>query len=408
MKQNVWILNHYAGPPEICGGIRHFEFAKNLIQKGYKVKVFAANSTHKADTVKLEKNALFSYQIYDDVPFIFIKARNYNNELKRIFNMIDFSRGLLKASRKFDNPKPDVILASSVHPLTWLSGLKLAKRYKAEFIAETRDLWPATLISMEQFGEKSIPAKILYAIEKKIYTKADKLIFTIPGGKDYLKDKNINRKNVFYINNGVNLESFQKNINENQYKDPDLYKKDTFKVIYTGAISKFNGLLHLAETAKLIQNNPNKKITFLIWGDGTEKEKLRKKIKTEKIKNMIIKDNVEKKYIPSILNQGDANLLLGIDIEINKYGISPNKLFDYFAAGKPVISNKRVGYDIIEKYNAGITVKDQSIKRLANSIIEVSELKEQEYGQYCNNSKKAALEFDFKELTDKLISVIEL
>src|SRR6056297_3307837 len=100
MKQNIWILNHYAGPPEICGGVRHFEFAKNLIQKGYKVKVFVANTSHKSDSIELKKSENYRIQKYDQVPFVFIKTRNYNSETKRILNMIDFYRGLLKVSKK--------------------------------------------------------------------------------------------------------------------------------------------------------------------------------------------------------------------------------------------------------------------------------------------------------------------
>ena len=102
--------------------------------------------------------------------------------------MIDYALGLISVSKKFDIDKPDIIYASSVHPLTWISGYFLSKRYNAKFIAETRDLWPETLVAMGQIKKNSIPAKILYKLEKYIYKKADRLIFTFPGGKDYVEE----------------------------------------------------------------------------------------------------------------------------------------------------------------------------------------------------------------------------
>jgi hypothetical protein len=40
--KTVWILNHYAGPPKLSTGIRHYKFAELLLNEGYDVKVFYA------------------------------------------------------------------------------------------------------------------------------------------------------------------------------------------------------------------------------------------------------------------------------------------------------------------------------------------------------------------------------
>jgi len=81
-------------------------------------------------------------------------------------------------------------------------------------------------------------------------------------------------------------------------------------------------------------------------------------------------------------------------------------MFDYFASGKPVVSNVECGYDMLEKYNCGITVKGGSAEALAEGILKFYNMPKQEYDTYCKNALRAAQDFDFKILTDKLEEVI--
>jgi len=232
MNKNVWILNHYSR----LGSGRHFKFAQNLTKRGYNVKIFAASTIHNSNKNRINDSRKYIEKTGNDVSCIYIKARDYKGNGKdRILNMFDYAYRLISVSKKFDSEKPDIIYASSVHPLTWLSGYILSKRYDAKFIAETRDLWPETLIAMGQIKKNSIPAKILYTLEKFIYKKADRLIFTFPGGKDYVEEIGLDPSKVRYINNGVDLEEYNYNKEKYQYADEDLDDNSTFKILYTGS-----------------------------------------------------------------------------------------------------------------------------------------------------------------------------
>ncbi|EKC51525.1 glycosyltransferase, partial [human gut metagenome] len=144
---------------------------------------------------------------------------------------------------------------SSVHPLTLVAGLKLAKRSNVPCICEIRDLWPETFLDFG-FTKKNLIIKALYAMEKWIYKKADALIFTMEGGKDYIKEKHwedsVDLSKVFYINNGVDLDVYYKNIRDNTYIDKDLENNETFKVIYTGSIRPANGVENIIKCARHI------------------------------------------------------------------------------------------------------------------------------------------------------------
>lgn len=402
------LINHYAG--SIMHGMeyRTFFFARELKKKKHNVTILAADYSH-LRKLNPKINKSFQEISINDIDYSWVRTPIYKgNGVKRILNMVSFAfLILLNMDRIYLKYKPDIIYASSPHPLTWLSGYKLAKRYNAKFIAETRDLWPETLVAMGQIKRNGIPAKMLYALEKFIYKKADKLIFTFPGGKDYVESIGLDTSKVRYINNGVDLEQFNKNKTEYIYNDADLEDKDTFKVLYTGAMGQANALLYLIKAAEIIQNGTTNNIRFILFGDGYQRKELENYIKDNKINNVIFKGKVEKKYIPNILAKSDLNVFTGQYIYLYKYGLSLNKMFEYFASGKPTLSNIECGYDMIEQYKCGITVKGGSPEALADGILKFYNMPKDEYDTYCQNAKEAAKQFDFKILSDKLESVIQ-
>ena len=402
--KNIWILNHYASE---LGG-RHYKFAENLIKRGYNVKVFAASTMHNTDKNRINDSRKYIYKEVNGIPFIFIKACDYiGNGKKRIKNMLGYATGLMYISKKFDSEKPDIVYASSVHPLTWIAGYRLAKRYNAKFIVETRDLWPETLVVMDKIKRNSIPAKMLYILEKFIYKKADKLIFTFPGGKDYVESIGLDTSKVRYINNGVDQEEFNENKTNYVFEDNDLDDTDIFKIVFAGAIGKANAIKRIIDVAEILIHKNIKNIKFIIFGDGPEKENLEKYIRDNDINNVIFKGKVDKKYISNILSKTNLNILcLEYLPNLFKYGLSPNKMFDYFASGKPIISNAECRYDMLKQYNCGITVKGGSAEALAEGILKFYNMPKEEYDTYCQNALKAAQDFDFKILTDKLEKVI--
>jgi glycosyltransferase involved in cell wall biosynthesis len=102
----------------------------------------------------------------------------------------------------------DVIIGSSVHLFAVLSAYYLAKYHKARFLMEVRDLWPQTLIDIGALSEKSIFAKIMYALEKFLYKRAEKIITLLPSANNYINKLGIDDSKIFWIPNGVDLLKF--------------------------------------------------------------------------------------------------------------------------------------------------------------------------------------------------------
>lgn len=422
MQKNIWILHHYATPPSMSGLTRPYDFSRQLKKHGYKSTIFASAYLHyTSESLILGKHRYIEY-LYDEIPFIFIRTPKYSGSgISRMRNMVSFTYSVLFASRDLirSRKKPDVIYASSPHALTLIAGVRLAKRLGIPCICEVRDLWPESFVAYGIVKKDNLLLKLLYAGEKWIYKKADKLIFTMEGGKDYIIEKDWDRghggpvdlNKVYHINNGVDLDSF--NYNKEHYKldDNDLNDDTVFKVVYTGSIRLVNQVGIILDIAKWLQDNGHGSIKFLIYGAGDQVGMLEQRIKDEGIKNVFFKGRVDKKYIPYVTSKGNLNIVVGINRPLHRFGTSANKRFDYFASGRPTLATTTVAYSLIKRYKAGSEIPlnrggMKDIEAIANEIIRYRDMPQKEYKQYCNNALKAAKDYDFKVLTEKLIDII--
>lgn len=419
MAKTVWIMNHYASHMLFDKGGRHYWFAKYLDRAGYHPVVFCANIQNtKTNERYIETEDLWAVKEAEEIhtPFVYVKARKYKgNGKQRVLNMMDFFFNVKKTAveyaEKYGNP--DIILASSVHPLTMVAGIQLAKKFGVKCICEVRDLWPEAIVAYsKRITKKSIPARIMYAGEKWIYKKAAAVIFTQEGGPDYVCEHGWDRKHggpidnekLFHINNGVDLEAFDENLINFPYSDVDLDNPDLFKVVYCGAIRRINNLGIILDAAKLITNP---KVKFVIFGSGDELETLKKRVVDERISNVVFKGRVNKQFIPSIDSKADLNVVHWEMNPLLRVGESYNKSFEYFAAGKPVFYTVRPGYSIVEKYGCGRLTEGFEPKDIAAGIQSMAEMSSAEKAEMAKNARKTAEVYDFKNLTKKLIEIME-
>ncbi len=414
----IWLINHYASTMFLDKGGRHYSLAKYLKRMGHEPVVICCNALHeKPETIKKTNELWFSEKDEEiDVPFVFIAGRTYvGNGKGRALNILDFYRNLLKSykaiSKKYDNP--DIVVGSSIHPLAPILAIKIANRLKSKSICEFRDLWPDELICMGAMKENSIPAIVLRIIEHWSYKKADVLVFTMEGATEYIKNRkwdtdsggDVDLSKAIYINNGVDLEDFHKNLNQYTIKDEDLDNPNIFKVTYTGMIRKANGIDKILLIAKELIGYPD--IKFLLYGAGNEVEEVKKRISDEKLTNVVYKGNLNKKYIPYVLSKSNLNLLNYMNGDLFRYGCSNNKLFEYMASGKPILCTIKMNYSIINRYGCGFEVDENAtVKDVAHYIKSIYEdpIRVENYQEKALNAIK---DFDYAHHAQLLDSVIK-
>lgn len=374
--RSVWILNHYAITPDMTGGTRHYDLGKQLAKRGLKVTIFASGFDHSTKKyVKMVPTERFRIEDYEGVRFIWLNTiPYYRNDIRRVLNMFSYGIRVLNTIKGFD--KPDVVIGSSMHPVAALAGWWLARKYEARFVFEVRDLWPQTAVDMGAIKPTSVLVRLLYAWEKFMYQRAEKIISLLPKAKEYITSRGIDPNKIVWIPNGVDLERFD----NPESLDPKseaakafAQYKDKFKVVYTGAHGIPNGLDIIIESAKIIEEKePN--IHFILVGEGTEKERLKIKSQQLGLNNITFCASVTKSSVPTVLSLADCLVISVPNFTIYSYGISPNKFFDYLASGKPVIYAGSPSNSIIEEAQAGITVEPGNPQALAEGILKINRM----------------------------------
>ncbi|MBQ4320718.1 MAG: glycosyltransferase family 4 protein [Oscillospiraceae bacterium] len=404
---NIWLINHYAVPPKYYPLARQTNFAKYLMAMGHTVTIFAASTVHNSDRNLITDGSRFREETVDGVHYVYIRCLDYQGSgLKRVYNICEFAWKLPGVCKKF--AKPDAIVATSMPPTSCAMGIRLARKYGCRGVAEIADLWPESIVAYDIAGPKNPAVIALRWLEKWIYKKSDAVVFTMEGAYDYILEQGweneIPRSKVFYINNGVELEQFRENAEKFRIADEDLDNADLYKVVYTGSIRKVNNLGLLLDAAKLVKN-PS--VRFLVWGDGDELPALRQRLEDEGITNVIFKGRVEKKYVPYIVSRADLNLAHNTPSELFRFGISFNKLFDYFAAGKPVLSDFPCPYNPSVRLEAGLQVEEPTARNIAEAVERFAAMSPEETARYAENARKGAEEYSFRNLTMKLLDILK-
>ncbi len=410
MSKTVWIINHYALTPAQGGLCRHFYFAKELMKRGYTVRIFSSSAIHNTSINMIEKSdkSFFKDVEYEGVTYTYLKSSAYKgNGLSRIKNMLGFAFNIKKIWKRYSWENPEVIYTSTPDLFTAWKAEKFAKKHKLPCVVEIRDLWPLSIVEYKGLSDRNLAIRVLYGLERKIYRRADALVFTMEGGQEYIADKGwkgIESDKVFNINNGLDVELQKVQRKECVLDDNDL-QDDCFKVIYAGSVRTVNSVDLLVKAAEKLKHNDG--LRFLIYGDGDKKEELENYCKDNSLFNVVFKGRVDKKYIPYICSCANLNFISVKQTGVSKYGVSWNKLFDYMNAGKPILSNVKVNYDLLERYDCGVCLSEQTPESIADAIMRFYDMPSDEYDAMCSNAVRAAENFDYGVLTDKFEEVLE-
>lgn len=396
---NIWLINQYSYPPGKSNWRRHFDLFKNFPKENYNIDVICGSFVHDRKEEILSKGEKYRLINSEGIKYHILSGILYKSKIVRMLSMIQFFFKVLFFSKKLKD-KPDIIYASSPHPFNGLAGMYLARKYKCPFVLEIRDLWPETWVAMGATTKKSIIYKVFAYIEKVLYKNADKII-TLTANKDYYISVGVDEKKVEIVSNGVDLEKYDSLLKE---ESPVKLLENKFNVLYTGAHGTANCLDNILEVAKLIKNDD---IVFNFIGEGEKKEELIKKSEEYNLKNVRFYPPINKNLIPNTLKNGDVMIVVAKNTPLYKYGISFNKIFEYFASSKPIIFSGNVANDMVKEANAGISVEAENIEKIKEAVLSLYSVSKSEREVLGKNGRKYVEEnYDTKVLSKKIEKII--
>ncbi len=410
--KKVWLINPAAMPPKYEARIQTLKRAQYLRSHGFDVTIISGSFLHNTNINLIEDNSSYKFSEYEDgQKFVHIRTSNYSsNGLARIYSILEFYFRLWWHASSFE--KPDLISHIAAVPFGNIT-YYVAKKIKAKFIVDVVDLWPESFVAYGLVSKKNPLLRFAYWAEYWLYKKADLLIFSMEGGKDYVKEKKwdldqggkIDINKVFYINNGVDLQDFDFNRINYKISDEDLENDQFFKIIYIGSIRLANNVMQLVEAAEHLKDFTD--IKFLIYGDGEDRSTLEQYCEEKQINNIVFKQKwVELKYVPYILSKSSLNILNYKPSSILRFGGSQSKSFQYMASGKPICANVKMNYCPIKKFNIGIAEEFKDSTEYAEAILSFYKMDKDKYNTICANARNASENYDYKLLTARYVELI--
>ncbi len=376
----VWIVNHYAGAPDEPSGTRHFDLARQLQARGHTVIIFAAgfsNITYSDE--RRRGRLLYRTQSVDGVRFVWLWTFPYRgNGWRRAVNMLSYVATLLAVQTRL--PRPDTVVGSTVHPFAAFGAWMVARLRRARFLFEIRDLWPQTLVDLGAMRDGSLGERLLRSMEAFLVGHASAVVTLLPGMRDYLAGRGLPTGHVVYIPNGVDVAAVEPlALAGPGIPAPVARVKEIvgakrgegrFVIAYVGAYGRVNRLDVLVKAATIAEARSPGRISLVMVGDGAERERLAEMAVGG---SAVVGPAVPKRYVPSVLALVDAAVVHATATPVYRYGVSFNKLFDYMAAGLPVVFACESAYDPVAAVGAGVSVPPDDPEGIAEAFLRLAD-----------------------------------
>jgi glycosyltransferase involved in cell wall biosynthesis len=355
----ILYYHQYFTLPSGSAGTRSYEFAKRLIAKGHAVKIVCAYHAGAGFRARNRVNRFYSTDTIEGIEIIQIHAAysNHDGLVKRsgIF-LLTALVGIYFALKE----KYDLIFATSTPLTIALPGIVAKTLRRKPFVFEVRDLWPELPAAMGVIRSRFLLG-LLRILEISAYRCADGIIGLAPGIVEGIQKRlGDQNKPVVLIPNAADLELFQASAHT---------ARKEFRAVFTGAHGIANGLDAVLDAAQVLLNRGRDDIHLDFIGDGKMKPTLQQRCQSEGLSNCHFTNPMAKEQLAITLGKADAGLMILANIPAFYRGTSPNKFFDYLAAGLPVVCNYP-GWlaELINDNQCGIAVVPNSAEALADAL----------------------------------------
>ncbi len=406
---NILLINHYAGSPKHGMEYRPFYLAREWVKLGHQVTIVGASQSHLRSKQPDTKGNITKQQI-EGIRYVWLKTPSYRgNGMGRVLNMLTFiMRLFLFSSRIIAGCKPDCVIASSTYPLDIYPARYIARRNKAKLIYEVHDLWPLSPIELGGMSPWHPFIMVMQMAENFAYCVSDRVVSMLPKAADHMREHGMVSEKFSYVPNGIDINEWEglRGFLPEEHNTilSNLRKKDQFIVGYAGSHGVSNALHYFIEAAALVKGQS---VSFVLVGQGPEKEELQIQAMDLGISNIVFLPAVSKSAISTLLDFMDILYIGWNRIPIYRFGISPNKLFDYMMAGKPVIHGIEAGNDLVAESGCGISIPPENPEAIATAIIKLKNMTQAErVGMGLKGREYVMKNHDYKILAKKFIAVM--
>jgi len=385
------------------GGTRHHELARFLVQKGHQVTVIASPVSYLTGTPPPSSPPIFEKNGGGQGGGVkIIRAYTYTALHKsfahRVLAFLSFMISSFFVGLRVRNV--DIVWGTSPPIFQGLTAWALTRLKGAKFLFEVRDLWPDFAIAVGVLKNPFL-IRLGYGVEHFLYRHADRVVVNSPGYVEHVQKGGA--RSVELVPNGADPEMFNPFDIGAPFRRGHAFK-NKFLAVYAGAHGMSNDLDVVLEAAKLLETDHD--IQFVLVGDGKEKANLQARAAGMGLKNVLFLSPVPKNEIGALL--AGADVCVAILKPLEEYKTTyPNKVFDYMAAGRPVVlAIDGVIRAVVEQANCGVFAQPGDPRALAGAIASLSADRDRTVEMGINGRRYLEEHFSREAIAGKLVKIL--
>ncbi len=400
----VLYFHQYFNTPRGAGGIRSYEFARRLIARGHQVTVVCV--VHDTDPLDLpgSRDQPVRRGVIDGIEVIQFNLpySNHQSLPQRAGVFFRYAARGIGLALKLDY---DLLFATSTPLTAGIPGIFARCLRGKPFVFEVRDLWPELPKAMGVVKNPFVLAG-MSVLEWLSYRAASACIGLSPGIGEGIARRSRRGLPIAVIPNAADLELFTPGVRENLRLDG--VKPADFVAVFTGAHGMANGLDALLDTAAELKKRGRRDIVLVFIGEGKLRPALQERARRESLDNCRFYGLMPKAQLNEIIGCADAGLMILANVPAFYYGTSPNKFFDYLAAGLPVVNNYP-GWlaEMIQSHRCGLAVPPDNPVALADALAQLADNPGLRHEFSRNARRLAETKFDRAKMADRFVDWLE-
>lgn len=397
---HVLYFHQHFTTPKGASGIRSYQMARALVARGHRVTMVCGSLSNGATGLTQPFTNGQRRGLVDGIDVVEFEL-NYSNSdgfLTRILTFVKYAIGSIRIAL-FGNY--DLVFATSTPLTAGIPGIVAKWIRQKPFVFEVRDLWPELPRQMGVIRNPVLLAA-MSVLEKLSYMSANRCVALSPGIFEGIEKRGIAAKHIAMIPNGCDIGLFS--APDAKPWRPDSIPEANLLAVFAGTHGQANGLDAVLDAASILRQRGRDDISVLLVGDGKLKAALMERAKKEKLSNVIFHDPIDKVRLACLMMSADLGLQCLANIPAFYYGTSPNKFFDYAAAGVPVLCNYP-GWiaELIRASNCGYAVEPEDASAFADVLEHIAQHKDELIAMSANIRTLARRNFDRTKLASNWV-----
>ena len=364
----ILLISQYFFTREQAGSARLYEFGRMLARAGHRpVLVTTFIDNFRKEVPEKYRGRWIAREMHDGLEVIRVRAyAGYRGSYaRRIVNFLSFA---LTATIAALRAGPCDVVFGTTPPTTVGAVAWLVSRLRRRpLVFEVRDLWPEAAVEMGLLRNRPVIAA-LRAVEVLCATSARSVIALTPGLKRRLvSGKRIDPGKITVVTNAMNPDDYGPPTGAHAAEEEKLRRGlgGRFVVLQAGSIGASDDLHVMIRAAEILRAEPD--VRFVLVGDGDARPGLQELTAQLQLDNVEFWPTVPRREVPDVLRAADV-LVCQIPGFYADCAL-PNRLFDYLAAGRPVLTTGEGDCaDLLTAAQAGVVVPPGNPAALAGAI----------------------------------------